>query len=63
MNKTKRILMSERIERAVNDKLAKKETKTYCRNCGHFQIITITNNESKVVACERCAALILAKNN
>lgn len=36
MNETKRILMAKRIERAVNDKLASKEIKTYCSGCGHI---------------------------
>ena len=54
MNKTKRILIAERIERAMNDKLAKSEAKTQCRECGHSQMVKIAPGESKRVTCKCC---------
>lgn len=54
MNKTKRILMAEQIERAANDEFKKPEVKTYCRECGHSQMIRIASGESKTIVCKHC---------
>lgn len=55
MNKTKRILMAEQIERAVNDKLSKLETiKTYCGECGHSMMVKMAHGESKTIVCKHC---------
>ena len=54
MNKTKRILMAERLERAANDELKKLEIKTQCRECGHSQMVRIAPGESKTIVCKHC---------
>ena len=55
MNKTKRILMAEQIERAANDKLAKLETiKISCSECGRIMVVKMVHDESKRITCEKC---------